>query len=132
MYSTREFATTSRAMPFASTAVSSSDTCIVSGRVLEESELDELRAEVEGMLARHPSTLRGRLISLRWLHLTATGYPAPCRCESPSSSALLLVRVLIRLLLFFAGWQSQGRCAYSSESYFMAPFRIQGQQEDSA
>ena len=54
MYSTREFATTSRAMPFACPAVSSSDTCIVSGRVLEESELEELRAEVEGMLARAP------------------------------------------------------------------------------
>ena len=37
----------------ACTAVSSSD--IVSGRVLEESELDELRAEVEGMLARAPA-----------------------------------------------------------------------------
>ena len=37
----------------ACTAVSSSD--IVSGRVLEESELDELRAEVESMLARAPT-----------------------------------------------------------------------------
>ena len=107
MYSTREFATTSRAMPFASTAVSSSDTCIVSGRVLEESELDELRAEVEGMLARGG---RGKSAAQMRAYTPPADSPDRCAC-----STTLHLFVGLSKLLFGCATQSRDEAQFCME-----------------